>query len=126
MLGDVKDVPKTIAPIVPVQAPEEQESALPIQEQVGKPFEPILRDVTFRVEAPAARDIYVVGDFNDWKISDEGRLGRRENGDWEKRLGVPQGRYRYKFVVDGEWTADAKNPELEPNVFGTFDSIIRI
>jgi len=82
--------------------------------------------VTFRFETPEARDIYVVGDFNEWKMSDEGRLGRSENGCWEKRMEIPPGRYRYKFIVDGEWTPDAKNPELEPNVFGSFDSIITI
>jgi chromosome partitioning protein len=125
-LGDVKDAQKEIVPIVSVPVPEKQERPLPIWEEAGKLLEAALRDVTFRVEAPAARDIYVVGDFNDWKINDEGRLGRRENGCWEKRMGVPQGRYRYKFVVDGEWTPDSKNPELEPNVFGTFDSIIKI
>jgi len=125
-LGDIKYAQKTIVPFVSVQVPEKQERAVPIQEEVGKPVEPGLKDVTFRFEAPEARDIYVVGDFNDWKMSDEGRLGRRENGRWEKRMEVPQGRYRYKFVVDGEWTPDAKNPDLEPNVFGTFDSIIRI
>jgi chromosome partitioning protein len=125
-LGDIKQAPKTIAPLVAVQVPERQERAASIQEEVGTPVEPGSRDVTFRFESPEARDIYIVGDFNDWKISDEGKLGRRENGCWEKRMEVPQGRYRYKFVVDGEWTPDEKNPDLEPNVFGTFDSVITI
>jgi len=125
-LGDVKHAPQTIAPLVAVQVPEKQERAAPIQEEVGKPVEPGLKDVTFRFETPEARDIYVVGDFNEWKMSDEGRLGRSENGCWEKRMEIPPGRYRYKFIVDGEWTPDAKNPELESNVFGSFDSIITI
>jgi 1,4-alpha-glucan branching enzyme len=122
----VKPAPKTIAPFVAVQVPEKQEKAAHIQEEVGKPAKPWVKDVTFKFEAPEARAIYVAGDFNEWKISDEGRLGRSENGCWEKRMGIAPGRYRYKFIVDGEWTADAKNPELEPNVFGTFDSIITI
>ena len=82
--------------------------------------------MTFTIEAPAAKDIYIVGDFNEWKISDESRLGRYENGCWEKRMGLPQGRYRYQFLVDGKWTVDSKNPELETNTFGTFDSIMEI
>jgi len=53
-------------------------------------------------------------------------LASRENGWWEKRVALPSGRYRYKFLVDGEWMLDSKNPEQEPNVFGTLDSILSI
>jgi chromosome partitioning protein len=125
-LEDVKHAPKTIGPSIPVQVLENQERPAPVQEEVGKPVDPGLKEVIFRFEAPEAMNIYVVGDFNEWKISDEGRLGHSGNRCWEKRMGIPPGRYRYKFIVDGEWTPDAKNPELEPNVFGSFDSIITI
>ena len=43
-----------------------------------------------------------------------------------KKMGLEPGRYRYKFVVDGEWTIDLKNNEREQNAFGTFDSIIKL
>jgi 1,4-alpha-glucan branching enzyme len=82
--------------------------------------------VTFTVEAPAANEICVVGDFNGWKVSEESRLARVETGRWEKRLRLPHGRYRYKFVIDGEWKTDAKNQEREGNEFGTFNSVMRI
>jgi 1,4-alpha-glucan branching enzyme len=78
------------------------------------------------VESPAAKDIYIAGDFNDWKINDESRLARLENGYWEKRVRLPHGKYRYKFVVDGEWTIDSKNQGCEINAFGSFDSIMEI
>ena len=119
-------MPQKIAPFVAVQGPEKQERVTPIQEEVAKPVEPGFKGVTFRLEAPEGRDIYVVGDFNGWNMNEEGRLGRSENGCWEKRMEIPPGRYRYKFIVDGEWTPDAKNPELRANIFGSFDSIIRI
>jgi 1,4-alpha-glucan branching enzyme len=67
-----------------------------------------------------------VGDFNHWKMNDESRLSRLEDGKWEKTLGLTPGRYKYKFVVDGEWTLDAQNNEREQNSFGTFDSIINL
>jgi chromosome partitioning protein len=89
-------------------------------------LEPDEREAAFTIEAPAARDVYVVGDFNDWKIGDESRLVNRENAWWEKRMKLAHGRYRYQFVVDGEWTPDSKNGERERNVFGTFDSIVAI
>jgi hypothetical protein len=120
------DVQKTIATFAPVQFPGKQKSSLPPEEEIGKAFEPKMQELTFTIEAPESKDIYIVGDFNDWKISDESRLDRRENGCWEKRIGVPQGRYRYKFMVDGNWMVDPKNPEFEQNVFGTFDSIMKV
>ena len=125
-LNAVEDDGKTIAPFVPIQDLEKRESALPTQEVVEKSSERDIKEMAFTIEAPAAKDIYIVGDFNDWKINDESRLGRCENGCWEKRMGLAQGRYRYQFVVDGKWTPDSKNPDLEPNSFGTFDSIMKI
>ena len=84
------------------------------------------KEARFNIAAPNARDIYLVGDFNHWKMNDESRLSRLDGGQWEKRLGLNPGRYKYKFVVDGEWTLDAQNNEREQNSFGTFDSIINL
>jgi hypothetical protein len=39
---------------------------------------------------------------------------------------LPHGRYRYKFVVDGEWMVDSKNQVSEINAFGSFDSVMDI
>ena len=125
-LDDAEDAEKPIASFGPLPVPEKRESVWPTREEVENSFEPDMKEVTFTIEAPAAKDIHIVGDFNDWKINDESRFGRRENGCWEKRMGLPQGRYRYKFLVDGAWTLDSKNPELEPNAFGSFDSIMKI
>ena len=125
-LDGVEHPERPVASMVSVQAAREQDSVMPTQEGLEKSFAPDFKEVTFAVEAPAANEIYVAGDFNDWKIGDESRLVRRENGCWEKRLGLPHGRYRYKFVVDGEWTTDAKNQEREGNEFGTFNSVMRI
>ena len=80
----------------------------------------------FSFNAPAAKEIYVVGDFNHWKINDESRLSRLDSGKWEKRLSLPPGKYKYKFVVDGEWTLDSDNSQTEQNPFGTFDSVLTI
>ena len=84
------------------------------------------KEVNFSISAPNAREIYVVGDFNNWKIEEGIRLSRFDDGRWEKKIGLPPGIYKYKFVVDGEWIADAKNEERAQNSFGTFDSIIKL
>jgi chromosome partitioning protein len=125
-LDGVKDPKKPYVSTMPVQVPEKRESALPAQGKVEKPIEPDIEEVTFGLEASAAKDIYVAGDFNDWKINDESRLARGENGWWEKRVRLPHGRYRYKFVIDGEWTEDSKNEAREINTFGSFDSVMEI
>lgn len=116
----------TIAAPDSVQILEEGQTALPTQEQSEKSFEPDVKDVTFAIDAPSAKNVYVVGSFNHWKISDESRLARREDGSWGKPVKLLTGIYRYQFVVDGKWTPDPKNQEREKNKSGTFDSIIKI
>jgi chromosome partitioning protein len=122
----VKDPKKPYVSSMPVQVPAKRESVLPPQEKIEKPIEPDREEVTFALEASAAKDIYVAGDFNDWKIDDESKLARGQNGWWEKRVRLPHGRYRYKFVIDGEWTEDSKNEAREINAFGSFDSVMEI
>ena len=39
---------------------------------------------------------------------------------------LPPGAYEYKFVVDGEWLTDPGNPEVRPNAFGTYNSVLLV
>jgi chromosome partitioning protein len=125
-LDGVKNPEKPIASSISVRIPEKRESVLAAQEAIEKSFEPDIKEVTFAMESSVAKDIYVAGDFNGWQINDETRLSRSENGCWEKQMKLPHGRYRYKFVVDGEWMVDAKNQVSEINTFGSFDSVMEI
>ena len=100
-------------------------SALP-QPTLMESVESLAKEITFAINAPNAKDIYIVGDFNHWKIDNESRLSRTQDGKWEKRLGLSAGRYKYKFVIDGEWVLDSQNSERIQNAFGTFDSIIHL
>ena len=94
------------------------------EEKTVEPQLPAIREALFAMDAPNAKEIYIVGDFNQWKLDESNRLFPKDNGKWEKRLPLNSGRYRYKFVVDGEWKIDDQNGETEQNIFGTFDSII--
>jgi chromosome partitioning protein len=125
-LDGVKNPEKPIASSMSVRVPEKRESVLSAQEEIEKSFELNIKEVTFAMESSAAKDIYIAGDFNGWEMNDGSRLVRGENGCWEKRVKLPHGRYRYKFVVDGEWTIDSKNQEREINAFGSFDSVMQI
>jgi 1,4-alpha-glucan branching enzyme len=82
--------------------------------------------VTFKIDAPSAKGVFLAGDFNGWEINAEGMLSAQDSGSWEKRVVLPPGRYRYKFWVDGEWLLDSQNPQQEQNVFGSLDSVLNI
>ena len=88
--------------------------------------DPIDSQTAFQISAPQAKDVYIVGDFNHWKINDASRLSRGEDGRWEKRYTLTPGKYRYKFVVDGEWVLDSLNQEKEQNPYGTYDSVKKL
>lgn len=86
-----------------------------------------IKEIVFTIDAPNARDIFIVGDFNHWKINESSRLARSNDGKWEKRLQLaPGNKYKYKYIIDGEWTVDSHNSEREQNTFGTYDSIIKL
>jgi hypothetical protein len=103
-----------------------QASASPEAPSLMEAVESLSKEIRFAIDAPNAKDIYIVGDFNHWKIDDSSRLSRIQDGKWEKSLGLPAGRYKYKFVIDGEWVLDSQNSQRVPNAFGTFDSIINL
>jgi 1,4-alpha-glucan branching enzyme len=72
---------------------------------------------------PEVREVFLAGEFNEWDPTVH-RMVRRK-GAFRRRLTLPAGEYRYKFVVDGEWTTDP-DAEAVPNGLGTMDSLVRI
>jgi hypothetical protein len=85
-----------------------------------------LKVQTFSIQAPEAKNVFVVGDFNGWKVDDESRLEIMPDGRWEKRIAMKPGNYKYKFIIDGEWRHDPVNAKIAANQFGGFDSILTI
>jgi len=86
---------------------------------------PKLNSVVFKIKAPEAKEAYLAGEFNGWKLDQESKM-ERKNGYWIKRLNLDKGKYRYRFVIDGAWTEDADNPLKETNPYGTMDSLIEV
>ena len=83
----------------------------------------VTRDgVVFAVEAPGAAHVQLAGDFNDW-IPDGAEM-EPEGGVWKKTLNLAPGRYRYRFVIDGQWQCDPGNAAVEPSPFGGNDSLL--
>ncbi|MDO8662682.1 MAG: AAA family ATPase [Candidatus Omnitrophota bacterium] len=88
---------------------------------------PKLTEVKFSILAPEAKDVYVAGEFNNWKLEDATRMTKSNgNGTWSKALSLSNGKYRYRFVIDGNWVEDSSNPLKEVNPYGSVDSLIEI
>ena len=80
------------------------------------------REVTFTLEAPGAEHVLLAGDFNDWVL--DGSEMEPIGGVWTKVIRLAPGRYRYRYVVDGQWQNDPSNTAIEPNAYGGHDSIL--
>lgn len=82
-------------------------------------------EIVLSVSAPNAKDVYLAGDFNNWKLDEKSRM-ISDNGIWKKNLNLESGKYRYRFVVDGIWLDDRNNPKKEVNPYGETDSLIEV
>jgi serine protease AprX len=73
----------------------------------------------------AATTVAVAGDFTGW---DARPMEREGEGAWRLALGpLRQGRYRYKFLLDGRrWVADPENGIHEPDPYGGINSILAV
>lgn len=61
-----------------------------------------------------AKRVFVAGEFNGWAV-DAWPLERGQDGVFRREARLAPGVYRYKFVVDGAWTHDPRNPRREPD-----------
>jgi len=86
---------------------------------------PKRRRVNFSLDAPGADSVYLAGDFNAWNRRTH-PMKRNKNDVWQKTLMLFPGRYEYRFLVDGQWMNDVKNPETCPNSFGTLNNVISV
>ena len=78
--------------------------------------------VMFTLEASDAESVQLAGDFNDWAL--DGSEMELTDGVWKKVVKLPPGRYRYRYVIDGNWQSDPLNAVGEPSAYGGDDSIL--
>lgn len=114
------------APPPPVPLPEAASS-----EEIDRKIEAIYgvrqegETIIFRSCNPEAGEVQLAGDFNDW-MPHTTPMRRLPEGDFEAKLRLPTGRYRYRLVVDGRWSHDLHNPVTEMNEYGELNSIAEI
>jgi MFS family permease len=90
-------------------------------------FLPRTESVTFRIVAPAARQVFIAGTFNGWNPR-QYPLSEQSQGQWQTTISLPTGRHEYKFIVDSEWVQDVNNPnraQLQPPLHG-YNSVINV
>jgi chromosome partitioning protein len=106
----------------------ESVAAPPLEEQMKEIIKerlPKLTEVVFSVFAPQAKEVYLAGEFNSWKADDNSRMNH-ENGTWTRKMRLGFGKYRYRFVIDGEWMDDPANTNKEVNPYGQMDSLLEV
>ena len=78
--------------------------------------------IVFTIAAHDAHRVQLAGDFNDWAA--DGNEMEPMGDVWIKVLKLPPGRYRYRYVVDGQWQSDPLNADAEPSPYGGSDSLL--
>ncbi|MDA3814360.1 MAG: alpha-amylase family glycosyl hydrolase [Candidatus Cloacimonetes bacterium] len=68
--------------------------------------------------------VFIAGDFNNW--NPEGLELTETNGLYKISLELEQGRYEYKFIVDGNWTIDDSADEFSLDKFGNRNSVVYV
>jgi serine protease AprX len=96
-------------------------TGLPLSPQVARQV------VHFVYYDPQAHHVALVGDFNGWLAADS-PFRRERPGVWRATLrGLPPGRYRYKFLVDGTRPLeDPDNLDREPDGYGKLNSVLTV
>jgi len=111
-----------MAPSQPI--PQVKSTAQKIEEFYGvKQFG---EEVIFSARFEAAKRVLIAGDFNNWMPESTPMVKNTTPGKWTMSLPLRPGRYRYRFMVDGEWVTDPNNKYVEANQFGELNNIIEV
>ena len=81
------------------------------------------QDVIFKVKAPFASEIVLLGDFNEWKAGIH-PLKKDQQGLWKVSLRLAPGRYEYKLLVDGKWWEGSGSKQGIRNPYGTLNRLL--
>jgi chromosome partitioning protein len=82
--------------------------------------------VAFVTLYPRAKSVHIAGDFNDWQPEKNPLERVGDSGVWQAKIKLPQGKYRYRLVVDGQWQQDPYNELTELNPFGESNSVLEV
>lgn len=84
-----------------------------------------LRPVNFICNAPQARSVSVVGDFNGWNPS-ANPMKQMPDKAWQLTVSLKHGHHRYAFLVDGQLTLDPRAQGITRNDKGERVSLVPV
>jgi 1,4-alpha-glucan branching enzyme len=76
----------------------------------------------FRLTAPNATEVLLVGDFTQWERQPK-PMEKGRDGMWTTTVELTCGRHSYRFIVDGEWRDDPECAMRAPNPYGGQDMV---
>ena len=84
--------------------------------------------VHLRLDAPEAKSVAVVGDWNGWDPAQHRMKDANEDGVWELTLSIEKGgEYQYQFLINGEkWMPDPNAALKVEDGFGGTNSVLNI
>jgi 1,4-alpha-glucan branching enzyme len=80
---------------------------------------------TFSIEAPAAKEVMLAGEFTDWEQHPV-PLKRGKNGRWSATVQLAPGSYEYRFLIDGLWCDDPACGSRVPNNYGSSNCVCTV
>jgi 1,4-alpha-glucan branching enzyme len=86
--------------------------------KTGKP-------TSFICFAPAAAQVHLMGDFNDWDPAAH-PMKRQPDGAWLIQLPLNNGRHHYRFLVDGKAILDPRGEGIDRDHVGEKVSLIAV
>ncbi len=128
----VQPAPKPqIQPVAQTPAAQPQAAAGPVKTTDMKLSEyygvnQIHDAVVFVTLYPRAGSVQIAGDFNGWQPDSTPMERVGNSGVWQAKIKLPQGIYRYRLVVDGQWQQDPYNERTELNPYGELNSVVEI
>jgi len=109
-------------PPPPVMALDDGKAPPVAKDDVEGPAADATRPVVFSVRLPSAKDVRLVGDFNEW--SGDGIRLEGRGGLWTVELKLRPGKVQYMFLVDGkDWVADESADAVVDDGFGAVNSV---
>jgi hypothetical protein len=81
--------------------------------------------VVFRIQAPGAAEVFVVGNFNGWNAAAT-PLAKSADGWWETRVALAPGSYEYAYVIDGKYAAPPDAIVTVEDGFGGRNGVLEV
>ena len=76
--------------------------------------------------APEAKQVAIVGDFNEWNATEAPVMKKQKNGIFKATVELEAGKeYQFRYLIDGEtWENDWQADAYVPNEFGLDNSVV--